>query len=167
MTPRRAVLAGTLVLGVIDLTDALVFWSLRGAPPKRVLQGIASGLLGREAALQGGTKTAVLGLALHFFIAFMVVLVYMLASRRAPVLARRPFLFGPAYGLCVYLVMFHVVLPLSAGKFVPGTRALLVNQLLVHAFGVGLSAALAAWMARPARPSSVSPVGDRRVAASR
>ena len=152
MTPRRAVLAGTLVVGVADITDALVFWSLRGVPPKRILQGIASGLLGREAALRGGDWTALLGLGLHFFIAFVVVLVYVLASRRAPILARWPILFGPLYGLGVYVVMFHVVLPLSRGRFLPGTRALLVNQLLIHALGVGLPAALAAWLARARRP---------------
>ena len=46
-------------------------------------QSIASGLLGK-AAYEGGSATAPLGLALHFFIAFVMALVYVLAARRLP-----------------------------------------------------------------------------------
>jgi hypothetical protein len=154
LTPSRALLAGTLAVGVLDITDALVFFGLRGVSPTRLLQGIASGLIGRTAALEGGLWTAALGLALHFFIAFMVVLVYLVASRRLPGLSRRPFLFGPLYGLGVYGVMTYVVLPLSAGRFAPRDWPQVVNQLLIHALGVGLPAALAAWAARSPLPAT-------------
>ena len=155
----RALLYGTLAVGVLDLLDALVFFGFRGAQPVRVLQGIASGLLGRE-AFAGGAATAALGVALHFFIAFCVVAVYLAASRRFPALARHPFAFGPLYGLAVYAVMNAIVLPLSATAPAPGPKPLpvLVNGLLIHALGVGLPAALAARAAArpvfrdPARP---------------
>ncbi len=157
MRTSRVVLAGTLVVGVLDITDAFVFFGLRGVPPTRLLQGIASGLVGRTAALGGGLWTAALGLLLHFFIAFMVVLVYQVASRRLPLLSRRPFLCGPLYGLGVYVVMSRVVLPLSAGTFRPPDGAQLANQLFIHALGVGLPAALAAaWAARSRRLAPVA-----------
>lgn len=112
--------------------------------PTRILQAIAAGLMGREAAVAGGLRTAALGLVLHFFIAFMVVLTYYLASRRIRALAQHPVLCGVLYGLVVYAVMNYVVVPLSAAPprtLVPPTTVL-INGLLIHALGVGLPAAL-------------------------
>ena len=112
----------------------------------RILHSIAAGLLGRENAAAGGIATAMLGLGLHFFIAFVVVLIYHLASRRIKALAEHPAIFGVLYGLAVFAVMNFVVLPLSAAppRNAP-SGAVLVNGLLIHAFGVGLPAA---WSAR-------------------
>ena len=55
----RAILWAGLIAGTLDITDALVFYGLRGVPPVRLLQNIASGLLGRD-AFQGGVGTAAL-----------------------------------------------------------------------------------------------------------
>ena len=145
----RALLVGTLAVGVLDILDAIVFFGLRGAQPIRILQSIAAGLLGRE-AFAGGWRTAALGLALHFFIAFIVVLVYMLAARRLPALTRDPIAYGLMYGLAVYLMMTFMVVPASAagGGGVPSPPVLL-NGVLIHMFGVGLPAAFAARAAEP------------------
>jgi hypothetical protein len=149
LTPNQAVLFGTLTVGVLDILDALVFFGFRGVPPISILQSIASGLLGR-AAYQGGAPTAALGLFLHFFIAFVVVLVYVLASRRLPVLTRHPVVCGLLYGLLVYAVMNLIVVPLSAAVTGgPPSGIVLVNGLLIHALGVGLPSALFAHAARP------------------
>lgn len=112
-----------------------------GVRPIRIFQSIAAGVLGRV-AFQGGLATAVLGACLHFFIAFVVVLTFYLASRRAPVLTRHAVVCGLLYGLVVYLVMNFVVVPLSAASAAPPSVPVLVNGLLIHAFGVGLPAAL-------------------------
>ncbi len=80
LSPVQAVLSGTLVVGVLDITDALVFFGLRGAS--------------------------------------------------------------------------YVVVPLSAAGGRGGSPPLpvLVNGLLIHAFGVGLPSALFARAAAPRRP---------------
>ena len=141
MSPRRALLLGTLTVGVLDITDAFVFfWARNAVAPPVILQSIASGLLGR-AAFQGGWPTALLGLGLHFFIAFVIVLVYQVASRRAPSLTRRLWWWGPLYGIAVYVVMNYVVIPLSAASFRPPAPAVLANGLLIHVFGVGIPSA--------------------------
>lgn len=146
-TPARALLLGGLTVGVLDALDALVFFGLRGVPPVRLFQGIASGLLGRS-AFAGGMTTALLGIVLHFIIAFAVVATYHLAARRLPGLALRPWTYGPLYGLLVYAVMNFMVIPLSAiGARSPSAGDLL-NGLLIHALGVGLPAALSARAAR-------------------
>lgn len=146
-----ALALGTLAVGTLDGLDALVFFGLRGVPPVRVLQSIASGLLG-PAAFQGGSATAVLGVLLHYLIAAGVVATYVLASLRLPALARRPWLLGPPYGLVVFAVMYGVVLPLSAAAARMPAGAVLLNALLIHALGVGLPSALAAWAAHPRSP---------------
>lgn len=146
-----ALLYGTLAVGILDILDAFVFfWFRNGVRPTRILHSIAAGLLGREAAIAGGTRTAMLGLGLHFCIAFMIVLTYHLASRRLRSLATHPVAFGVLYGLAVYAVMNFIVLPLSAAppRGAP-SGAVLVNGLLIHMFGVGLPAALSAvWVQR-------------------
>jgi len=150
-TPARALLLGGLTVGVLDGLDALIFFGLRGVPPARLFQGIASGLLGRS-AFAGGMATALLGVLLHFFIAFAVVTTYHVAARRLPGLTDRPWIYGPLYGLLVYAVMSFVVVPLSAiGARSPSTDVLL-NGLLIHALGVGLPAALSARAARARAP---------------
>ena len=145
MTATRAIVYGTLVVGTLDALDAVVFFGLRsGATPIRIFQSIASGLLGR-ASFQGGLGTAALGVCLHFFIAFVIVTIYHVASRRARILTDRPVMFGLLYGVAAYFVMSRIVVPLSAagdGGWPP--LPVLVNGLLIHALGVGLPSALVA-----------------------
>jgi hypothetical protein len=143
LSEGRALLWGTLIVGTADILDAFVFFGLRGIRPVRILQGIASGILGRD-AFSGGAATAVLGAFLHYFIAFAIVWVFLAASRRLPDLARRPWLYGPLYGLVVYAVMNWIVIPLSLVTARPKPLAVLANGLLIHMLGVGLPTALIA-----------------------
>jgi hypothetical protein len=140
-------LAGGLVVGLLDGLDAILFFGARGVAPVQIMQSIASGLLGR-AAYQGGIATAALGVLLHFGIALAVVVVYYVVSRQLPALNRRPLVFGPLYGLLVYGVMNFVVLPLSAAMTGPKSLPVVINGVLIHALGVGLPSALFAKAAR-------------------
>jgi hypothetical protein len=142
LSPGRAILYGGLTVGILDGLDAIAFfWLLRGARPARVFQGIASGFLGRE-SFNGGLATALLGVAIHFFIAFSVVTTYYFASRWLPALRRRPWLYGPLYGVAVYFFMNQVVIPLSAIRQGPFSPLLFANGLAIHILGVGLPTAL-------------------------
>lgn len=140
----RAIFIGGLVAGTLDLLDAFIFSYLRsGAMPVRILHAIASGLVGREAALGGGAATAALGVGIHFCIATTMAAFYVLLSRRWPVFTRRPVVMGILYGVGAYFFMNYVVLPLSAirgGGAAPWPS--FINGVLIHAFGVGLPIAL-------------------------
>lgn len=153
LTPLQAILLGGLTVGILDGLDALIFFGMRGVAPIRIFQAVAAGLLGPE-AFRGGLRTEVLGLALHFLNATIIVAIYILASRRLTTLARRPWLWGPLYGVVAYLVMTHVVIPLSlspAGP--PDSTPVVLNGLFIHIVGVGIPAALFARAAhRPATP---------------
>jgi hypothetical protein len=58
----RVILIGGLIAGTLDILAAFIQSGLRGVTPMRVLQAIASGLLGAD-SFQGGFATAALGLA--------------------------------------------------------------------------------------------------------
>jgi hypothetical protein len=146
----RALVTGTLTVGVLDILDAFIFFGLRGARPVGILQSIASGVFGRT-AYQGGMRTALLGLLLHFAIAFGVVATYLWATRVLPALNRRPWVYGLLYGLAVYAVMNLIVVPMSAAALGSGPTPAVVraNGLLSHMFGVGVPAALVAARTAP------------------
>ena len=143
MSTPRALLYGTLLVGGLDALDAVVFFGLRGVQPIRIFHSIASGLLGR-AAFSGGLRTALLGAVLHFFIAFVIVAVFLLASRAMPVLVRAPILSGLVYGIGAYVVMNYIVVPLSAAATGRFSWPVFINGVLIHMFGVGLPASLVA-----------------------
>lgn len=129
--PSRAIstiLRAGLVAGTMDITGALVVYTHSGAERVRLLQGIASGLLGK-ASYQGGQSTAWLGLLCHFAIAMSWAAIYFAASRRIRFLLDHPVVSGVAYGLVVYTIMNHVVIPLSR----IGPRPFVLNRALIAA----------------------------------
>jgi hypothetical protein len=137
--PFRTILTTGLVVGVLDISSAFVIWWQRGVALQRGLQGIASGLLGTK-SYTGGIATASLGLALHFLVAFVVVSIFYLVSRKLRFLTKRPFISGVSYGIGVYVVMYWIVLPSAFPKF----RHRLSNDLIelaIHICLIGLPTA--------------------------
>jgi hypothetical protein len=147
----KSILYGWLTVGIVDWSDACLFWYFRaGATPVGIGQSVAGGLLGREAARAGGWPVGLLGFGIHLFVALCVVATCVWITRRVPVLARHPIVWGIVYGLGVYLVMYHVVMPLSqigAPKYT--SLVVTLNNLGIHMLGVGLPSAL--WARRAVR----------------
>jgi uncharacterized membrane protein YagU involved in acid resistance len=157
MTRNRAayaILWGGFVAGLIDISYAVGFSATRGVPPMRILQSVASGLLGSP-AYQGGAATAALGLVLHFVLMTIIAAIFYFASTRLRFLVTHPLWWGALYGFLVYWVMNLVVLPLSAFpsevKFVP---ILVITSLIVHAFGIGVPIAIASSRAQASIPAT-------------
>ena len=151
LSALSAILIGGAIAGTLDITYAIGFSSLRGVPPIRILQSVASGLLGAP-AFKGSVPTAVLGLALHFFIAFSAAAIFYLAAKVIPFLTRHPVVSGLFYGFLIYAVMNLVVLPLSAyPRKVSFPLLVLVTGLFVHMFFIGLPISLAVRRALPAQ----------------
>jgi hypothetical protein len=139
----QVILLGGLIAGTLDITGAcVVAWLRAGAGPIRVLQSVASGLLGASSST-GGAKTAALGLALHFCIATVWTAVFYLASRKLKFMLASPIIIGLLYGVAVYLFMNFVVLPLSAvPRRGPPPLSGRIIGLLVIMFCVGLPISL-------------------------
>ncbi len=142
-TPTQAILWATLIAGVLDASDGVVFFGLHGLNPIQVLQYIASGVLG-VSSFHGGLATVALGATLHFLIAAVVASIYILVSRQLPVVNRYAIALGLFYGASVYLVMTYLVLPNSEVAPSSSSLAALLNGLIGHALFVGLPVALAA-----------------------
>ncbi len=132
-----------LLAGILDGLDAVVYIGfISGVPVIRIFQFIASGALG-VSAFRGGLAAASLGVLFHFVIATGAATVFYLCSRQLPMLLRRPLLWGPIYGVGVFLFMHYVVVPLSAAPKQPPARiASLVNLIFSHIFFVGIPIAL-------------------------
>lgn len=143
------ILRAGLIVGALDIADAIVVSLIRGGSPMRMLRYIASGVLGPD-AVQAGAATSALGLFLHFCIATGWAALFVLASTRIAVLKRRPVLCGMAYGLVVWAGMQYIVLPLSLVRMGPGPQLgwPLANALGIHLLGVGLPIGLvtARWL---------------------
>lgn len=133
----KAIVYGGLTVGVLDCLAASINAMIKGTSPVVVWQYVASGLLGKD-SYSYGWMTVVLGLLLHFFIAFSVTTIYYFASRQLLILIRQPILFGILYGMTVYFVMAYVVSPLSATARLPFSWSGLITSLLIHITCVGL-----------------------------
>jgi len=133
---------GGLIAGTLDIRAAcLTAWLRAGVGPIGLLQYVASGALG-PAAFQGGVKTALIGLALHYLIATIWTIVFYLASRKWLFLIERPVQFGLIYGIAVYLIMSFVVVPLSRVTPRPATITGRTIGILTIMFCIGLPIAL-------------------------
>lgn len=150
-SPITAVVGAGLLAGLLDMVWVCTLWGSMGVMPKRIFQAVASGWLGNDAAVAGGWGTALLGAASHFGITVAMAGAYYLAARRLPVLARRPVLCGALYGIVLWFVMIHIVVPLSAApadQSAPWAWVVWAN-IAAHMFLVGVPCALGAkWALR-------------------
>lgn len=136
----RAIALAWLIAGILDITSAFVIATLKGTGSIRMLQGIASGLLGPQ-SFEGGLRTAGLGLAIHFLIAFVAAATFYAASREISFLTRQPVLAGLLYGVAIYGVMYWVVVPLA---FATARHSLSrdITAIVIHMVLIGLPIAL-------------------------
>ena len=131
----------TLTAGILDISSAFILSYRKGVSPIGVLQGVAAGLVGREAAMKGELTTAALGLGIHFFIAFVVASVFYGASRKFIFLTRHAVISGLLYGVVVYGFMYWVVMPLVYPVVHPSLSRD-VTAVCVHMLLIGLPIAL-------------------------
>lgn len=138
-----------VTLGTLDATAACIHAGSRGVPPDRVFQYIASALLGRETAYAGGFVTILMGMLMHYCIAFSVAAVFYLISSRFPVLLRQAVIVGMGYGVIVFFTMSYLIVPLTRVTRLPPTLSGTIIGIFIHMFCVGLPPALwARWSAR-------------------
>jgi hypothetical protein len=132
-------LAG-LIAGILDITSAFVIAGIKGTGSIRMLQGIASGLLGQR-SFEGGMATAALGLGIHFLIAFTAAAVFYAASRKLSSLTQHAVVSGLLYGIAVYIFMYWIVVPLAF----PTARHSMsrdVTAVIIHIILIGLPISL-------------------------
>jgi hypothetical protein len=129
-----AILAGGLIGGTIDITQALILFG------SRVPMGISAALLGKTAERAGPFALVyVLGLVLHYSIATTWTAAYYLASRKLTFMTEHWVVCGLLYGMVIEFCMSYIVLPLSA---LHATGPYELKDVLlgvgVHMFSIGL-----------------------------
>jgi uncharacterized membrane protein YagU involved in acid resistance len=138
-SPLKTILFAGLAAGCCDITAALiVYCTLLPLTPVRLLQGIAAGILGRQAAYAGGAKTAALGFICHFVIALGAAAIYYALTRWFPFLNRNLVLSAAFWGTVVYFFMQYVTLPLSRIGMPHFNLKFTVIGLIIHFFCIGL-----------------------------
>jgi uncharacterized membrane protein YagU involved in acid resistance len=134
-----AIVLGGMVAATIDIGAACL---INGRSVTFILHSIAGGLLAK-ASFSGGTRTALLGLALQELMGVIIAAIYAVGARVMPVLSRRWIWSGLAYGVIIFFVMNYVVVPLSAWqhwphftlpKFLANMAAMLLFGLIVAYF---------------------------------
>ena len=150
----RAILTAGLIVGVLDISSAFILSYPKGVGPIGVLQGVAAGLVGRESAITGGLATAGLGLAIHFFIAFVVSSVFYIGSRKLIFLSQHAVISGLLYGVVIYCFMYWMVMPLAYPVVHPSISRD-VTALCVHMLLIGLPISLIVRRFSQPRPSAI------------
>lgn len=156
------VLAGGILAGAIDLAYAFVFYGAQGVAPTRILQSIASGLLGRD-AYDSVFPAVPIGIGAHFFILIVAAAMYYAASRRIELLRRRAYVAGMLFGVAIYCTMHYVVVPLSAAPHFKSTWMSFLSDLSVHVLLLGPAISLSVrYFDRLPTASAVRRSGDSR-----
>ncbi len=138
----RLVRAG-LLTGVTDgLFSSVLSVFFYDSTVARLWQGVASTLLGKE-ALEGGTRTALIGVLMHFGVAFgwsavFLLLVMKSASIRRVLSSRHGVVkVAAVYGPFIWLVMSLLVIPVLLRR-PPNVNFRWLVQLIGHFPFVGL-----------------------------
>jgi hypothetical protein len=108
----RIFLSALLASVAAGIPDVFVAAALSRASPGKVLQLIASGVLG-ETAYTGGSISIAVGLGLQIAMSFVIALIYNVAFSQVAGPRHSPLMFGALYGVVIFAVMNFVVVPLS------------------------------------------------------
>jgi hypothetical protein len=131
----------TIISGLLDATAGVViYWIYKGLNPLQVLQYIASGIFG-PSVIGGSFLYVLIGLVLHFVIAFAFTCAYYLAFPYIRSFAKNTIVDGLLYGAFIWVFMNYLVLPISNIPHSP-KDLVSVMELIWHSALVGLPIAV-------------------------
>ncbi|MBC9798231.1 hypothetical protein [Sinomicrobium weinanense] len=129
-----------LLVGTLDIFAAIVYTLARGGNVDKLLRYIASGVFG-EQAFSGPVIFVLSGLLFHYLIALIWTWVFFKLYPMIKAQLNNNIVIGVIYGICIWLTMNLIVLPLSN---VPKStfnliHAILSALILIVAIGLPLS----------------------------
>jgi hypothetical protein len=135
----RAVLLAALIAGTLDLTSAYLDVYVRtGKFASNMFQYISGGALGLDTSMKGGLRVQILGLCIHFFLAFTYTLIFFVAYPRLQLGKYNKYLIGLAYGFLVGMFMTFVILPMTRLPHNPFDWAWALKGWLILACMLGI-----------------------------
>jgi hypothetical protein len=135
----RSIALGGVILAIAQFIvgEWFLYSVVDKTPFEVVLQYVASGALGMS-AFEDGTATALLGVLFHLLISLVIAGVFILSVDRTPLLRR--YAIAGVYGVGVYFVMNHIVIPLSAAPPLPDpTTRQFIERIIEHGLVIGLT----------------------------
>jgi hypothetical protein len=138
----KAILVSGLIVGTLDILAAIIdFYISTGKNPSSIFKYIASAVMGME-AFSGGGAVVLLGLLLHYIIAFLFTILFFYLYYQFAWMRMNRIITGIAYGIFVWIVMNRIVVPLSfaptGGAFVVW-KAVKATLILICMIGLPLS----------------------------
>jgi hypothetical protein len=139
--PGRTILWAGALVGTFDIAAACIYvYFNSGGTPAAVFRYIASAILGPD-AFTGGIGVVVLGLLLHYLIAYIWTAFFFIVYPMWRFLWKNWLLTGILYGLFIWTVMNRVVVPMSNTPKGPFnlTGAIINALILILAIGIPLA----------------------------
>lgn len=134
-----AILAGGFMSATFDFFAAMLIY---GGTASGVAKAIARGWFG-DAVKSMPPIVDVIGMASHWGILLIAATVFVLASLRFPQLRRQALIAGPLFGVCIYVAMHFMIVPLSAVHKINNPHGMqFVEEFAGHMFVIGLPIAL-------------------------
>lgn len=130
------------LVGTLDITAASINYLIStGKNPINILVYISSGILGTRAFEIGSPSMAILGIVLHYFIAGMWTLTFLILYPRLEIMRRNFLLTGVVYGIVIWTIMSQIVVRLSHTPKGPFnlTAAIIGAAILCIAIGIPLA----------------------------
>ena len=138
----KAILTSWLIAGTLDVSTAIIVYSviLNKIPAKILLQSIASGIF-KAQAFEGGMKMALIGLIIHYCIAFCFAITYFYLYPRLSFLKKNMIISGILYGVIVWAIMNLLVLPMVFSHLSPMTfkSAAIAMSILIVMIGLPIA----------------------------
>ena len=141
----RAILLTAFIAGTLDILAAILVYGviMQRATALQILKGIAAGLFGKI-VIGNETVMAIIGLILHYFIAFCFTGFYFFVARYAALLQKNAAIYGLLYGTFVWMVMNLIVLPLSQAYNAPFSWPGFLRSVTILMLCIGLPISLMA-----------------------
>jgi uncharacterized membrane protein YagU involved in acid resistance len=138
----KTILKSGIVAGTLDaIAGVIVYYIWFKFNPFQVLQFIASGIHG-PTAINSGIPMILAGMVYHYFIAFVVAIIYFFAYPKIRLLRDYKIISGLLFGLGIWLIMNLLVLPASNIPKGPFDAGLATVGIMWHMVLVGLPIAL-------------------------
>ncbi|MEX6685966.1 hypothetical protein QTN47_00585 [Danxiaibacter flavus] len=139
--PIATIIKAGLIAGTLDIVTALImFYMKTHKDPMIVFKYIASAAFGKAA--YSGASFIVAGIVFHYIIAFSFTILYFFLYPRIKFMHNYPVLAGLTYGICVWLIMNLLVLPLTQLPPITFNLQSAITGTIVLMLAIGLPVSL-------------------------
>jgi hypothetical protein len=140
----RAIICMGLIVGTLDILSAIVdYYIASGNGPANIFKYISSGIMDK-AAFEGGRKVIILGLLLHYMIAFSFTIFFVALYMKSKFMSGNKIIVGVLYGIFIGVVMNFMVVRLSYTPKGPFVWYKYVKAFLILICMIGLPLAFLA-----------------------